>query len=66
MTLITNGFLPLELNEGIKGMDSTYTSVLPLYWFLNNASQSGDYKNADDLVEGSIMVSKRDLEVSKT
>jgi hypothetical protein len=34
-------------------MDSTYTkSVLPLYFgSLNNASKSGDYKNADDLVE---------------
>lgn len=44
----------LELGEaGLKGMDSTYTkSVLPLYFgSLNNASQSGDYKNADDLVE---------------
>jgi cytochrome c-type biogenesis protein CcsB len=44
----------LELNEaGLKGMDSTYTkSVLPLYFgSLNNASQTGDYKNADDLVE---------------
>lgn len=44
----------LELNEaGLKGMDSTYTkSVLPLYYgSLNNASQSNDYKNADDLVE---------------
>ena len=44
----------LELNEaGLKGMDSTYTkSVLPLYYgSLNNASQSNDYQNADDLVE---------------
>jgi len=44
----------LELGEaGLKGMDSTYTkSVLPLYFgSLNNASVSGDYKNADDLVE---------------
>ena len=44
----------LELNEaGLKGMDSTYTkSVLPLYYgSLNNASQSNDYSNADDLVE---------------
>lgn len=44
----------LELGEaGLKGMDSTYTkSVLPLYFgSLNNASQTGDYKNADDLVE---------------
>ena len=44
----------LELNEaGLKGMDSTYTkSVLPLYYgSLNNASQSGNYENADDLVE---------------
>jgi hypothetical protein len=37
----------------IKGMDSTYTkSVLPLYYgSLNNASQSNNYQNADDLVE---------------
>lgn len=44
----------LELGEaGLKGMDSTYTkSVLPLYFgSLNQASQTGDYKNADDLVE---------------
>ena len=44
----------LELNEaGLKGMDSTYTkSVLPLYYgSLNNASQSDDYSNANDLVE---------------
>lgn len=44
----------LELGEaGLKGMDSTYTkSVLPLYFgSLNQASQSGDYKNANDLVE---------------
>lgn len=44
----------LELNEaGLKGMDSTYTkSVLPLYYgSLNNAAQSNDYQNADDLVE---------------
>jgi hypothetical protein len=44
----------LELNEaGLKGMDSTYTkSVLPLYYgSLNNASQSNNYQNADDLVE---------------
>ncbi|MBC5838375.1 cytochrome c biogenesis protein CcsA [Flavobacterium muglaense] len=44
----------LELGEaGLKGMDSTYTkSVLPLYFgSLNNASVSGNYKNADDLVE---------------
>jgi hypothetical protein len=43
----------LELGSWIKGMDSTYTkSVLPLYFgSLNNASKSGDYKNADDLVE---------------
>ncbi len=44
----------LELGEaGLKGMDSTYTKrVLPLYFgSLNQASKSGDYKNADDLVE---------------
>ena len=44
----------LELGEaGLKGMDSTYTkSVLPLYFgSLNQASQTGDFKNADDLVE---------------
>jgi hypothetical protein len=35
-----------------KGMDSTIQSVLPLYYgSLNNASQSNDYQNADDLVE---------------
>ncbi|NRT17031.1 cytochrome c-type biogenesis protein CcsB [Flavobacterium sp. 28A] len=44
----------LELGEaGLKGMDSTYTkSVLPLYFgSLNQASQTGDFKNANDLVE---------------
>jgi hypothetical protein len=54
----------LELNEaGLKGMDSTYTkSVLPLYYgSLNNASQSNNYQNADDLVE-SLNGFKRNLE----
>jgi len=44
----------LELDHaGMKGMDSTYTkSVLPLYFgSLNKASQDGDYKNADELLE---------------
>jgi hypothetical protein len=47
-------------------MDSTYTkSVLPLYFgSLNNASKSGDYKNADDLVES--IGFKRGLVVGKT
>ena len=52
----------LELGEaGLKGMDSTYTkSVLPLYFgSLNNASKSGDYKNADDLVESINGLQKR-------
>jgi cytochrome c-type biogenesis protein CcsB len=40
-------------HAGLKGMDSTYTkSILPLYFgSLNNASLSGDYKNADELLE---------------
>ncbi|WP_026715116.1 cytochrome c biogenesis protein CcsA [Flavobacterium daejeonense] len=39
--------------SGLKGMDSTYTkSVLPLYFgSLTNASVSGEYKNADELLE---------------
>ncbi|AWG22545.1 cytochrome C biogenesis protein [Flavobacterium faecale] len=44
----------LELGESnLTGMDSTYTkSILPLYFgSLNNASQTGDYQNADDLEE---------------
>ena len=47
----------ISLNEveksGLKGMDSTYTkSVLPLYFgSLTNAATSGDYKNADELLE---------------
>ncbi|UQD57195.1 cytochrome c biogenesis protein CcsA [Flavobacterium sp. K5-23] len=47
-------YLELE-HSGLKGMDSTYTkSILPLYFgTLNNASQTNDYTNADELL-GSI------------
>ena len=44
----------LELNEaGFKGMEATYTkNVLPLYFgSLANASDSNDYKTADELLE---------------
>ncbi|WP_426094473.1 cytochrome c biogenesis protein CcsA [Flavobacterium sp. DSR2-3-3] len=44
----------LELNEaGFKGMEATYTkNVLPLYFgSLANASESNDYKTADELLE---------------
>lgn len=44
----------LELNEaGFKGMEATYTkNVLPLYFgSLANASNTSDYKTADELLE---------------
>jgi hypothetical protein len=46
------GFFIRTSEAGLRN-GSTYTKgVLPLYFgSLNNASQSGDYKNADDLVE---------------
>jgi hypothetical protein len=41
------------LNEaGLKEWIYLYKECFTIvFWFLNNASQNGDYKNADDLVE---------------
>jgi hypothetical protein len=53
----------LELGEAGLGWILHIRRVLPLYFgSLNNASKSGDYKNADDLVE-SINGFKRGLVV---